>query len=31
VAVRKETAACMVTGSKVEIEVDDLAVARKGY
>jgi hypothetical protein len=31
VAIRKETSACMVTGSKVEIEVNDLAVARKGY
>ena len=30
-AVKKETAACLVTQSRLEIEVNDLAVARKGY
>lgn len=31
VSVRKNTAACLVTESKVEIDPYDLAVARKGY
>jgi hypothetical protein len=30
-AVKKETAACLVTQSRHEIEVHDLAVARRGY
>jgi hypothetical protein len=30
-AVKKDTAACLVTQSRHEIEVSDLAVARKGY
>jgi hypothetical protein len=31
VALRKDTATCLVTQSRQEIERDDLAVARKGY
>jgi len=31
VDVKKDSAACLVTQSKVEIELHDLAVARKGY
>jgi hypothetical protein len=31
VTVRRDTATCMVTESKVEIDPFDLAVARKGY
>jgi len=30
-AVKKESAACLVTQSRLEIEVNDLAVAQKGY
>jgi hypothetical protein len=30
-AVKKESAACLVSQSRLEIEVNDLAVARKGY
>jgi hypothetical protein len=30
-SVKKESAVCLVTQSKLEIEVGDLAVARKGY
>jgi hypothetical protein len=31
VAIRKDSATCLVTQSRQEIERDDLAVARKGY
>jgi hypothetical protein len=31
VALKKESATCVVTQSTLEIERDDLAVARKGY
>ena len=30
-AVKKDSAACLVTQARHEIEVHDLAVARKGY
>jgi len=30
-AVKKESAVCLVTQARLEIEVNDLAVARKGY
>ena len=29
--VKKDSAACLVTQSKVEIELRDVAIARKGY